>query len=63
MIFWGFLKGRPISSVDDFFRSRLDQMIDLRQPLVILASRMPWLGIEAALTSRLARQAKAGKRI
>ena len=61
MIFWEFLKGRPMSSVDDFFRSRLDQMIDLRHPLAILASRMPWLEIEAALASQLARQAKAGK--
>ena len=25
----------------DFFRSRLDQMIDLRHPLAVLASRMP----------------------
>ena len=63
MIFWEFLKGRPMSSVDDFFRSRLDQMIDLRHPLAILASRMPWLEIEAALASQLARQAKAGKPI
>jgi len=26
---------------DDFFRARLDQMIDLRHPLAVLASRMP----------------------
>jgi IS5 family transposase len=30
------------TSTDDFFRSRLDQMIDLRHPLAVLASRMPW---------------------
>jgi hypothetical protein len=27
---------------DDFFRNRLDQMINLRHPLAVLASRMPW---------------------
>ena len=27
--------------VDDFFRNRLDQMIDLRHPLAVLANRMP----------------------
>jgi len=31
---------------DDFFRARLDQMIDLRHPLAVLASRMPWAEIE-----------------
>jgi IS5 family transposase len=34
---------------DDFFRNRLDQMIDLRHPLAVLANRMPWLDIEASL--------------
>ncbi len=26
----------------DFFRARLDTMIDLRHPLAVLATRMPW---------------------
>jgi transposase, IS5 family len=30
----------------DFFRNRLDQMIDLSQPLAVLATRMPWQEIE-----------------
>jgi hypothetical protein len=30
----------------DFFRARLDQMIDLRHPLAVLARRMPWERIE-----------------
>jgi IS5 family transposase len=30
---------RPVT--DDFFRSRIDHMIDLRHPLAVLASRMP----------------------
>ena len=29
-------------ATDDFFRARLDQMIDLRHPLAVLARRMPW---------------------
>jgi len=32
---------------DDFFHSRIDQMIDLRHPLAVLASHMPWQEIEA----------------
>ena len=52
-----------MSPVDDFFRSRLDQMIDLRHPLVVLASRMPWQEIEASLSHQFARQVKAGKSV
>ena len=48
---------------DDFFRNRLDQMIDLRHPLAVLANRMPWQEIEASLAHRWARQVKAGKKI
>ena len=28
-------------STPDFFRSRLDQMIDLKHPLAVLATRLP----------------------
>jgi len=52
-----------MSPIDDFFRSRLDQMIDLRHPLAVLASRMPWQEIEASLAHQFARQVKAGKQI
>ena len=45
-----------VTSTDDFFRSRLDQMIDLRHPLAVLVSRMPWQEIEASLAHRFARQ-------
>lgn len=38
---------------EDFFRNRLDQMIDLRHPLAVLASRMPWQEIEASLAPRV----------
>lgn len=47
----------------DFFRNRLDQMIDLRHPLTVLANRMPWQELEASLAHRFARQVRAGKRI
>ena len=36
-------------ATDDFFRARLEQMIDLRHPLAVLATRLPWSAIEAAL--------------
>jgi IS5 family transposase len=49
--------------VDDFFRNPLDQMIDLRHPLTVLANRMPWQEIEASVSQRWARQVKAGKKI
>ena len=43
-------------STPDFFRSRLDAMIDMRHPLVVLASRLPWARIEAALAPNFAHQ-------
>jgi transposase, IS5 family len=33
----------------DFFRARLDAMIDLRHPLAVLATRLPWSQLEAEL--------------
>ena len=41
-------------ATDDFFRARIDQMIDLRHPLAVLASRMPWQKIEAGVVERWA---------
>ena len=34
---------------EDFFRARLEQMIDLKHPLAVLANRMRWDQIETAL--------------
>ena len=48
-------------ATDDFFRARLDQMIDLRHPLAVLATRLPWAAIEAALAPKLAHQARPAK--
>lgn len=45
----------------DFFRARLDQMIDLRHPLAVLAGRMPWSQIEAALAPAFARKNRPGQ--
>ncbi len=50
-------------ATDDFFRSRLDQMIDLRHPLAVLATRLPWAAIEAAVAPKLAHQAKPTKQL
>lgn len=46
---------------DDFFRARLDQMIDLRHPLAVLAGRLPWVRIEAALAPAFARKNRSGQ--
>ena len=47
----------------DFFRSRLDQMIDLRHPLAVLSTRLPWAAIEAAVAPKLAHQVKPARRV
>lgn len=46
-------------ATDDFFRARIDQMIDLRHPLAVLASRMPWQEIEANVAHLFVRKAHA----
>jgi hypothetical protein len=50
-----------IASSDDFLRNRLDHIIDLRHPLAVLVSRMPWQEIEASLAPRQAKAGKQGK--
>lgn len=47
-------------ATDDFFRSRIDQIIDLRHPLAVLSSRMPWQDIEARVAHLFVRKARAG---
>ena len=48
-------------ATDDFFRARLEQMIDLRHPLAALAGRMPWAQIEAALVPSFERRDREGR--
>ncbi|RBL47142.1 transposase, partial [Xanthomonas oryzae] len=38
---------------DELFRSRLENQIDLRHPLVQLSHRLPWSALEQALSPRL----------
>ena len=52
-----------MSDTADFFRGRFDQMIDLRHPLVVLGTRMPWQEIEASLAGQFARRVREGKRL
>ena len=47
-------------ATDDFFRSRIYHMIDLRHPLAVLASRMPWQEIEARVAHVFSRKGRAG---
>jgi IS5 family transposase len=58
--FLGVLESDPMAT-DDFFRARLDTMIDMRHPLVVLATRMPWADIEAALAPSLAHKDRSGR--
>ena len=48
-------------STPDFLRCRLDTMIDLRHPLAVLATRMPWASIEATPTPMFERRAREGR--
>jgi len=42
-------------STPDFFRARLDGMVDPNHPLVMLASKLAWDRVEAALAPACAR--------
>jgi IS5 family transposase len=52
-----------MSDTADFFRGRIEQMIDLRHPLVVLGTRMPWQEVEAALAGQFARRVREGQRL
>ena len=45
----------------DFFCARIDAMINLNDPLAVLARRFPWAQIEATLAAKFERQARAGE--
>jgi IS5 family transposase len=45
----------------DFFRARIDAMINLNDPLAVLARRLPWDQIEASLAVKFERQARSGQ--
>ena len=44
----------------DFFRARIDAMINLPHPLAVLATRMAWTAIEAALAPKFERKDRTG---
>ena len=45
----------------DFFRARIDAMINLNDPLAVLSTRLPWAQIEASLAAKFERQERAGQ--
>jgi IS5 family transposase len=45
---------------DDFFRARLEQMIDLKHPLAVLGSWIPWAQLESTLAPAFARKNREG---
>lgn len=51
------------AATGDFFRLRLDHMIDLRHSLAVLASRMPWQRIEASVSHVFSGKVRAGKKL
>ncbi len=50
-------------AADDFFRARLDGMVDPRHPLAVLTGKMPWSEIEAALTPAFAHKDRKGRSV
>lgn len=50
-------------AADDFIRARLDQRIDLRHALAVLATRMPWAQIEASLAPVFAHRDRRGRSV
>ena len=47
----------------DFFRARLDGMVDSRHPLVVLSKRLPWATIEQGLVPHFARTDRPGQKL
>ena len=45
----------------DFFRSRIDAMVNLNDPLAVLATRLPWNQIETAVAAKFEHQNRAGE--
>jgi transposase, IS5 family len=55
------LKEQRAMATDDFFRARLDSMVDMRHPLAVLSTRMPWADIEGALAPAFEHKVRAGR--
>ncbi|AKN95091.1 transposase [Xanthomonas oryzae pv. oryzicola] len=66
--FWQFSPMRTRRSAaeqlhaDELFRSRLENQIDLRHPLVQLSHRLPWSALEQVLSPRLPATTSTGGR-
>lgn len=45
----------------DFFRARIDGMINLNDPLAVLEAKLPWKGIEAAIAYKFEHQHRTGE--
>lgn len=48
-------------ATEDFFRSRLDHMIDLRHPLAVLSQKMPWEMLEESLRPAFEHRDRKGR--
>lgn len=49
-------------STPDFFRARLDGMLDPRHPLFVLAQHMPWEAIEATMRELIGRRQRSARK-
>ena len=48
---------------DDFFRARIDAMINLSDPLALWATRLDWSGMETSLAAKFERRERAGEKV
>lgn len=61
MPFAGASEGEAAMTTNDLLSARLDQMIDMRHPLAVLATRMPWVQTEASLAPLFVHRARPGR--
>ena len=57
----GFIVVSACAATYDLFFSRIKQMVDLRQPLAVLYSRLPWQEMEAHMVYLFVRKPRTGK--
>jgi hypothetical protein len=48
---------------DGFFRARIDAMINLSDPLALLATRLDWSVIETSLVAKFERRERTGEKV
>ena len=56
-------KQQPKARHDDLFRARLDQIINMRHELVVLADKIDWAWLDAELAGCFSYQGRPAERV